>query len=98
MNRRMFLLGIVLVAMACTSSTGYRETVTLNATVRHSALEGGFFYLHGDDGEDYDPKNLPTEYRQDGKRVKAKIQLRDDLASIHQLGIVVEILEISALP
>ncbi len=98
MNRRMFLLGIVLVAMSCTSSTGYRETVTLTATVRHSALEGGFYYLHGDNGGDYDPRNLPTEYQQDGKRVKAKIQLRDDLVSIHQFGTVVEILEISELP
>ncbi len=98
MKRRMFMFATFLFALAaCTSSTGYRETVTLDATVKHSTLEGGFYYLHGDDGIDYDPRNLPTEYRQDGKRVRVKIQVRDDLASIHQFGLVVDILEISAL-
>lgn len=98
MNRRMFLLGITLLLAACsTDVTGVQQLRTTDATVRHSQLEGGFYYLDGDDGVDYDPINLSTEYRVDGKRVRAKLQLRADLASIHQFGLMAEIVEITAI-
>ena len=93
----MFLLGIFLFVAGCNSATGGNETATVTATVTHSDLEGGFFYLKGDNGVNYDPTNLPTAYQQDGKRVKAKVRIRNDLGSVHAFGVIVEILEISAI-
>jgi hypothetical protein len=98
MNRRLFVLAAFLFVAGCKTVTAYGEFHTLSATVKHSDLEGGFFYLHGDDGVDYDPINLATEYRVDGKRVKVKLKVRDDLANTHMFGIIVEIVDISALP
>ena len=97
MNRRLFLLGAFLFIAGCQSISGYGEFRTLTATVRHSDLEGGFFYLHGDDGADYDPINLSAEWKVDGKRVNVKLKVRDDLSNTHMFGIIVEIVEISAL-
>jgi hypothetical protein len=97
MKRRMFLLGAFLFIAGCRTVSAYGEFRTLDATVRHSDLEGGYFYLHGDDGADYDPSSLATEYRVDGKRVHVKMELRTDVASFHS-GIAVDIVTISALP
>ena len=94
----MFLLGAFLFLGGCRTVTAYHETVTLSATVKYTNLEGGFYFLHGDNGVDYDPDNLPVEYRQDGKRVKAKLRIREDLSSTHMAGIIVNVLEISAIP
>lgn len=95
----MFLLGALLFGVACNTAVSEpSETVTASATVKLSTLEGGFYYLHGDEGGDYDPTNLAAEYKQDGKRVKAKMKIRADLANTHQFGVMVDILEISALP
>jgi hypothetical protein len=98
MNRRMFVLGALLLFAGCKTTSDFRETRTLTATVKYSTLEGGFFYLHGDDGRDYDPTNLPSAYQTDGKRVKVKFVIREDLGSIHMMGIIVEIVEISSIP
>ena len=98
MNRRMLLIGLALIAIGCASIDGPSQTTTLSATVVHTDLEGGFYYLDGDDDVNYDPTNLPAAYQQAGKRVKVKLKLRDDLASAHSFGVMVEILEISALP
>lgn len=98
MNRRLFLVGIAFFAFGCSSIDGPRETTQLNATVAHSDLEGGFYYLKGDDNVNYDPINLPVAYQQSGKRVKVKLEFRGDLASAHSFGLMVEIPEISALP
>jgi hypothetical protein len=94
----MFLLGALLLGMGCRSIEGPQLTTTLAATVKHTALEGGFYYLHGDDGADYDPTNLGADYQQDGKRVNVKLKIRDDLASAHSFGIMVDVLSISAIP
>lgn len=98
MTRRIFLGALLVLAAACTTATtGFSETASLNATVTHSDLEGGFWYLKGDDNVNYDPTNLPSSYQTEGKRVKVKLKFRPDLASTHQFGTIVEILEISAL-
>lgn len=62
--------------------------------IRYYELEGGFYAIRGEDGETYNPTNLPDEFRQDGLPVVAKIRLRHDMMSIQQAGALVEIIEI----
>jgi lipopolysaccharide export LptBFGC system permease protein LptF len=71
--------------------------VSFQGTVSYKTFEGGFFAIDGDDGNGYDPINLPDEYAVDGLRVQVSALIRDDLASFHMWGSIVEIVEITGL-
>jgi inhibitor of cysteine peptidase len=73
------------------------ETLTQKGTVVYMDLEGGFYGISGDDGKNYDPMNLPGEYKQDSLRVEFKYKKRTDLASFHMWGTIIEIVEIKKL-
>jgi hypothetical protein len=98
----LLLLSLACAAPGSRSSSGARAAPdTVPGTVREIAgvirfypLEGGFYAIRGDDGETYNPTNLPEEFRQDGVSVVATVRLRPDLMGIHQVGPLVEVLEI----
>ncbi|MBM4154930.1 MAG: hypothetical protein FJ221_07850 [Lentisphaerae bacterium] len=71
--------------------------VTFAGTVSWKALETGFYAIDADDGQGYEPINLPAEYSVDGLRVQVSAILRNDMASINMYGIIIEITEISRL-
>ena len=60
-------------------------------------FEGGFYGIIADNGEKYDPINLPKEFEIDGVRVKFKLNILENQSSIHMWGILVEIIEIQKL-
>jgi hypothetical protein len=62
--------------------------------VRYNELEGGFYTIQSTEGETYNPINLPKDFQQDGLPVVATVRLRDDMMGIHQVGPLVEIIEI----
>lgn len=66
-------------------------------TIRYAEVEGGFYEIHADSGESYDPINLPSSYAKDGIRVKFTVRYRPDMVSIHMSGKIVEILKIEKL-
>jgi len=41
-------------------------------TIRHFALEGGFYGIIADDGSKYLPVNLPSQFKVDSLRVEFK--------------------------
>jgi len=55
-------------------------------------LEGGFFGIQGDDGDQYDPVDLPSEFAVDGLRVIVAALVLPDAVSFHMWGelIVIE--------
>jgi hypothetical protein len=65
--------------------------IDTEATVRFQDLEGGFYGLVTDDGQRYDPINLPREFQEDGLRVHVVARVREDMASVHAWGVLVEI-------
>lgn len=71
--------------------------VYVKGTVKYVSLEGGFWAIYGDDGKHYDPLNLPKEYQSEGKRIKFTFKERNDLASFHMWGTIIEIIEINEL-
>lgn len=81
-----------------TPSPSADGTITVTGTIRRSGLEGGFFAIQGDDGTTYDPRDLPADFRQDGLRVRAKLKLRNDMMGTHQVGPIVDVLEIQRNP
>ena len=66
----------------------------LEGVIRYNELEGGFYTIQTKEGEAYNPINLPKDFQQDGLPVRARVRLRDDMMGIHQVGPLVEIVEI----
>jgi hypothetical protein len=57
----------------------------------------GFYGIVGDDGEHYDPLNMPQEFKVDGLRVQFPANLTN-YASFHMWGYIVELFSIEKLP
>lgn len=66
----------------------------ITGVIRYNELEGGFYTIQSLEGETYNPINLPKDFQQDGLPVRARIRLREDMMGIHQVGPLVEIIEI----
>jgi hypothetical protein len=73
-------------------------TLTFTGTVTYVDLEGGFFAITADSGENYDPINLPADCAIDGLRVWVSAQVGADQASIHMYGTRIRVLEIRPSP
>jgi PKD repeat protein len=71
-------------------------TIETTGTVQFVDIDGGFFGILGDDGNRYEPINLPSDCEVVGLRVwfKARILQR----AIHMWGIPIEIIEIVPFP
>jgi hypothetical protein len=81
-------------AVRIESDGGAGSQMEINGVVRYYELEGGFYGIRTEEGETYNPINLPAEFREDGLPVRAKIRPRNDMMGIHQAGPLVEIIEI----
>lgn len=69
------------------------STIRADAVVARLEIEGGCWVL--DTGrERYEPVNLGEAFRRDGLEVAFTARIRDDMASICQVGRLVEIVEI----
>jgi hypothetical protein len=73
------------------------EAGTITGTITYVDVEGGFYGIVTDDGAKLDPVNLPEEFRQEGLRVRARVQRLEDRVSIHMWGRLVRVLEIERL-
>ena len=93
-------IGVVLVLIGASAlSTQLNNNDGLihgKGTVVYLSFEGGFFGIAGDDGENYDPINMPQEFKVDGLRVKFTANLTNYL-SFHMWGYVVELFSIERL-
>jgi hypothetical protein len=98
---RPHVLALILVAgFACASPTAPEPpdgAVRINGTVRYFNLEGGFWAVRGDDGVTYDPiAGLAPAFQRENLRVTIVAKIRSDMAGIHMVGPIVEILSIEA--
>jgi hypothetical protein len=71
-------------------------------TVKYLNSEGGFYGIVGDDGNHYDPLNLPQEFRIDGLRVRftaarERAIMTDNIVSFHIWGYIVRLVSIEKL-
>jgi len=90
-----FLMVTGLHAPACTSES--EDTLVSTGTVVFLSLEGGFYGIKGDDGRNYDPMNLPVEFREDGLRIRFEGKELTDRASFHMWGRIIEIKHVEKL-
>ena len=89
------LLACCMLVNSCTTAS--RQTPTSTGTVVFLSIEGGFYGIKGDNGKNYDPVNLPREFRKNGLRVRYEVRELRDRASVHMWGTIVEIVHIEEL-
>lgn len=90
------LLVVAIVALiGCVG--GGEDMVSETGTVKYINLEGGFYGIITDDGKQYDPVNLSQEFNEDGLRIRFEAKVRNDMASIHMWGTLIEITRIEKL-
>jgi hypothetical protein len=70
------------------------DVISGTGTVKQVGVEGGFFGIVGDDGQNYDPQNLPEDLKVDGLKVKFQLKKSENQASFHMWGIVVDVVKI----
>jgi len=73
------------------------QPIETTGTIKHQGLEGGFWGIVGDDGQNYDPQNLAPEFQKEDLRVSFEAETRPDAASFHMWGTIVEIKSIKKL-
>jgi len=97
-NIFVFLTLIIIIIFLLTVFSGctdqYKEGT---GTIQYNDFEGGFYGILGDDGEKYNPINLPIEFKEDGIRVKYNLNTLENQSSIQMWGTIVEIIEIEKL-
>lgn len=92
------IFSAIVVLQSC-NSTGHDElssgnTIRISATVSYISLEGGFWGLISEDGDNYQPVNLGKEFRKDGLKVEVWARVIEDTADFRMWGKRIEILEI----
>lgn len=65
--------------------------------IKQVGVEGGFFGIVADDGQNYDPQNLPDDFRADNLKVRFQLKKSENQASFHMWGIVVDVVKIEKI-
>jgi hypothetical protein len=89
-------LAAVLAGCGVASIISGGDSVTGNGVVQYVTLEGGFYAIRDVDGHNYDPTNLPAEFKKDGLAVRYAGRVLRDAMSFHMYGEIFELTEISA--
>ena len=77
-------------AVSC-SDTTEPDSTQIVATVEFLNVEGGCWSLIAGDGVRYEPVKLAEQFREDGLRVTATVRPLEEVASVCQIGKIVEI-------
>jgi len=65
--------------------------------ITYLSFEGGFYGIITDDGNHYDPHNLPSEFKIDGLKVNFTAKLERNMLCYHMWGRIVSIIAIQRL-
>ena len=72
------------------------STIEAQGTVVHNKLEGGFFGIRGDDGQNYLPLGLDDPFLKDGLRVQFEAR-KENMMTLQQWGTPVRLVTISVI-
>ncbi len=91
------IFAFLVLLSSCDKQSPTSYNLESKGTITYLFLEGGFYGIITDDGNNLDPINLKDEYKQNGLKVKLTYKERMDLGSIHMWGKLVEIIEIQKI-
>ena len=95
--RKAFFSLITLISLTLFFNCIFDDVVRGKGIVVYLDFEGGFYGIVADDDKHYDPINLPEEYKEDSLRVRFAGKVREDLASFHMWGEIIELFYIERL-
>ncbi len=90
-------LGCTREAKSDLSAVPNQDIVVGVGTIVFISLEGGFYAILSDDGVTYDPRSLPDGFMIDGLRVRFTVRILPGAIGFHQVGPIVEVLDIRKL-
>jgi len=91
------LVALAVCACGCTDDGAENpDTINGTGTVVYNDLEGGFYGIVTDDGTRYLPLNLPDTFAEDNLTVTFTGIPREEVSTIQQWGIPLELTEISS--
>jgi hypothetical protein len=98
MKKKILIIGLIFVLLAVGLS-GCEEQVKIIGTgeIQYIDLEGGFYGIVSQDTKNYDPVNLPSDFREDGLKVRFELEILEGRVSAHMWGSIVKILKIEKL-
>ena len=97
MKKYIILIGFFLVLFSFILSGCIDNYIQGTGKIQYNDFEGGFYGIIGDNGENYDPINLPIEFKIDGIQVRYTLNILENQTSIHMWGTMVEIIEIERI-
>jgi hypothetical protein len=97
MKKHLIEIGVIIIFIIVGLIGCIDEYVQGTGIIEYKDFEGGFYGIVEDNGKHYDPINLPSEFKEDGLRVRFTLEILEDHASIHQWGIIVKIIRIEKL-
>ena len=89
------MLMIVMGASGC--SCGNISFISKTGTMKHIELNGWFYGIISDDGNEYEVTNLDSTFQEDDLRVRFDAEILENAESIHMWGTVVEITNIEKI-
>ena len=90
----MALLCLIICLCSCSCLDEDDKVLTAEGTVQFVDVSGGCWRIVGYDGVNYEPVNLPDEFKKDGLAVRFSAKLREDLVSKCMVGQLIELLGI----
>lgn len=92
------ILSLIILLFVITSCITENEEIhSGTGTVSFIELEGGFYGIMGDNQKNYDPTNLPSEFRVDGLKVSFKFKFSGEQTSFHMWGSIIDLVSISKI-
>jgi hypothetical protein len=90
----LFLM-IVMVVSGCAGGNGI--FISKTGTMKHIDLQGSFYGIVSDDGNEYEVTNLVPTFQEDGLRVHFDAKILENANSIHMWGTIVELIDIETI-
>ncbi|HUU74572.1 MAG TPA: hypothetical protein VMW63_00610 [Methanoregulaceae archaeon] len=103
MNGKILIPAIIVLTVfiaalgGCITQPSDEKSVSGTGTVVYQNLEGGFYGIVADDESHYYPLNLEEQYQVDGLPIVFSGIIRDDVATIVQWGIPLELISVQTL-
>ena len=91
-----FLVVFILAGcLAPQNQGGSTDIVAIAGKVSYKDFEGGFWAIDGNDGNKYNPLNLPDSFQKNNLKVQVTAIPHPEIMSLQMYGIIIEIIDIS---
>jgi hypothetical protein len=89
-----FVVCLCCFCVCCSCLNEDDKVLTLEGTVQYVDVSGGCWRIVGSEGVNYEPVNLPDEFKKDGLVVRFSAKYREDLVTKCMVGRLIELLGI----